>query len=211
MDLATKLFGSTSYTNFKGQKPKKEETPGFIHKLANKLFPKPLISPISVNRPRPTNMPSPMASPQPEQPFYFNFDKYKNTTGFKPQQPPKPIADIIRKHFPNEATTAALLASTENALYNPKADGINTDQSIDRGIFQINSNTFNGLRARRTREMDAIGANSYDQMYDPELNTQVARMVYDEGGLGRWFAWQDKGYDLMDGYFTHPKLKAKKR
>lgn len=139
--------------------------------------------------------------------FRFAFEKYQNPTGFNPQQPPAYLSKIIQKTFPNEATMAALLAATENAKYNPNAENLNDyngHQSLDRGIFQVNSDSFNGLLKRRNPEMQALGINNFNQMFDPNLNSQVAKMILDEGGPGRWFGWQNKGYDLNNGNYTLP-------
>lgn len=130
-----------------------------------------------------------------------------NRPGFNPNQPPTNIGEIIRKHFPNEATTAGIVAATENGQYDPRRpDNINpSDGSADRGIFQINSNTFNGLTQRRKDELKKIGVNSFEDMYDPDKNAAVARMIKDEGGWGRWFGWQSTGYKLNpDNLYSQP-------
>ena len=133
----------------------------------------------------------------------------KNRPNFQPSQPPAHIAEIIRQNFPKEATTAALVAGTENATYDPRRpDNINIAGGIDRGIFQINSDTFNGLMKRKAPELQARGIFSFDDMYDPSKNAQVARMIFDEGGWGRWFGWQSTGYDINQSYYSQPNRVA---
>lgn len=87
----------------------------------------------------------------------------------------------------------------ENASFKDVADSTQTDGSVDRGLMRINSNTFNGLLARHPDWMQKIGVNNFEQMKDPALNAQVARLVlldsnYDNGQIrknpswARWFA-----------------------
>ena len=177
--------------------------------------------PSAVPSPTPSSSAVPVSFPVSPTPvstnnnFVFDFNtlkrnpKYATTgprPGFQPQQPPANIGNLIRSTFPKEATTAALVASTENATFNPRRkDNINrADGSIDRGIFQINSNSFNGLMKRRGAELQAKGIFNFDDMWDPKKNIEVARMIYDEGGWGRWFGWQDTGYDINQGYYSQP-------
>jgi len=207
-------FGKIDFGNLSGQAP------------APSMSPTPM--------PTPTPMPSPMLSqPAPATNDKFRFayemiprDQYWADNGprpgFEPQQPPKAIADLIRKVFPEEATKAALLASTENAQFDPgRADNVNDGGkgSRDRGIFQINEDTFNGLMKRRGNELKQMGVKSYQDMYDAEKNTLVAKMVLEEGGFGRWYGWQDTGYNMNGnryskedrGLYEEAKLKKKNK
>lgn len=102
--------------------------------------------------------------------------------------PPPDIAKIIKSVFGPLAQDAAAVAYSENGSFNPVVENkANADGSIDRGIFQINSNTFNGLMKRKPQLLERVGVNSFEDMYDPIKNTLVAKIVYDEGGWGRWF------------------------
>lgn len=136
-----------------------------------------------------------------------------NRSNFQPQQPPKPIGDLIRKYFPNEATTAATVAATENGTYDPKRpDNVNPQGGIDRGIFQINSNTFNGLIQRQPHLLRSMGITSFNDMYDPEKNIATAKIIREgsrqanpqTAGWGPWYGWQNTGYNINNGYFSHP-------
>ena len=174
----------------------------------------------------PTNKPIPSSQPQQttEVPsFYFDYgglrrDQQYADTGsrpnFNPSQPPTNIATPIRRHFPNEATAAALVAGTENAAYDPRrADNINPVGGIDRGIFQINSNTFNGLMQRQGELLKSYGINSFEDMYDPDKNAFVAKLIHQNSqqanpqtaGWGPWYGWQSTGYDINKGYYSHPE------
>lgn len=173
--------------------------------------PKPPV--VSAPTPKPTPKPTakPTATPaKPNQSLMFDYTQYPNTTGFAPQQPPASIAQLIWSLFPNEATKAAIVAASENGTFNPKVkDNVNSDGSIDRGLWQINDRTFNGLMARKPKQMQQLGINDYSQMLDAYLNSQVAKLIKDEGGWGRWFGWQNTGYDLLNGYFTSPYKKGR--
>lgn len=140
-----------------------------------------------------------------------NYPKTSWYHGFQPKTPPPAIASAIKSAFGKDAPLATFIAATENANYDPRVpDNINKDGSKDRGVFQINEPTFNGLMQRRGGEMQKLGINSFDDMYDPVKNAQVAKMVFDEGGPGRWYGWQHKGYDLLNGQFTSPYITAGK-
>lgn len=187
--------------------------------------------PGSARASEPSNTPTPTPSPsaQPQQAssnFRFAFetlprDQYYAQNGprpgFQPQQPPANIGDIIRRIFPNEATSAAAVAATENGQYDPRrADNVNpSDGSIDRGIFQINSNTFNGLMQRQGDRLKKLGIRSFEDMYDPEKNAIVAQIIKEgaqqfrpetnPNGWSGWYGWQDTGYDLNKGWFAPGK------
>lgn len=71
-----------------------------------------------------------------------------------------------------------------------KADGTsrpNEDGSVDRGLFQINSNTFSDLMKRKPERLAAYGIKSYDDMLDPIKNMAVAKIIYEEQGTGAWY------------------------
>ncbi len=167
------------------------------------------VSPNFVNQMQPQTV----DAADPNYRFAFETQKrdqnYANLTGrggFQPQQPPQDIGQIIRNTFPNEATTAALVAATENGTYNPTVkDNPNSDGSVDRGLFQINNHTFNGLMQKFGDRLRTQGINSYEDMYDPAKNAAIAKMIYDQNGWGRWFGWQNKGYDLNGGYYSQPE------
>jgi len=111
--------------------------------------------------------------------------------------PPPDVSGMIDQVFGEQANNAKQVAASENGTFQPDRDSpANTDGSVDRGIFQINSNTFNGLMKRRPDLMEAIGVNNFDQMKDPILNIKVAKIIYDEGGWGRWFGPSRVGLKL---------------
>lgn len=171
---------------------------------------------VSAATPAPTappSAPTPSAPADPNYRFAYetlprdaNYAANGPRPGFQPSQPPAQIGSVIRNIFPNEATKAALIASTENAQFDPnRADNVNAGQGgQDRGIFQINSNTFNGLMQRRGDELKNLGINSFEDMRDPTKNAHVAKMIMSEGGAGRWFGWQDTGYNLNNNWFSAP-------
>lgn len=196
---------------------RKEEEPSFLSKILSFLEPK-MLSPVpesgqtlgAVQAAARLPSATPTPTPAPSQTMRdrgdtFDFSGYKiQRPGFENAtipQPPEDIANIIWDTFAprNEATPAAAVAWSENGRFNPRAEGVNTGGSIDRGIFQINDMTFNGLMKRRPKQMEAIGVNSFEDMYDPVKNAKVAELIRieeDEAGtmpFGRWFGWQGKG------------------
>lgn len=187
--------------------------------------------------PTPTPQPTQQPQPQGNDGFVFDYgsmpvDQEWRAKGprpnFNPQQPPAQIGRIIRDVFPHDATAAATIASTENATFDSnRADNVNSDGTVDRGIFQVNQNTFNGLMQRQGNKLKELGITSFDDMRDPRKNALVARMIRDGArayrpetnpeGWGGWFGWQDTGYDLNKGYYTkgdrveHAEKKKKER
>lgn len=170
---------------------------------------------------------APSATPYPQQSndpnFRFAFetlprDEYWTNNGprpnFNPKQPPADIAAIIRKIFPNEATAAAAVAASEDGRYDPRAQNLwnAPGQGIDRGIFAINENTFNGLMSRQADRLKKLGINSFEDMFDPEKNALVASIIKEGAqayrpetnpqGWGGWYGWQDVGYNMNDGWYS---------
>ena len=145
--------------------------------------------------------------------LFPNDQKSATRPNFTPPQPPQDIADIIKKHFGEDYATAVLVAVTENARYlsTKEADNIwNKDGSIDRGIFAINSNSFKGLMERQGNKLKAYDINSFEDMLDPDKNAYVAKLMRTESkqanpqtnGWGRWFGWQDTGYNINNGWYS---------
>lgn len=75
----------------------------------------------------------------------------------------------------------------ENFDFNPLAENKNSDGSIDRGLFQINSNTFSDFMRRKGDVLRSLGITSYEDMYDPTLNATMAKLIFDEQGWGAWY------------------------
>lgn len=169
-----------------------------------------LASSLPVSTPVPTPAPQPVISSPSNSNYMFDYSQIKRprTTNFQPTQPPEYIGKILRDVFPNEATKAATIANTETWSWNPKAlnQGNGPGQGVDRGLFQINSNTFGGLLINKLKELQKAGVTNFEQMDDPLLNAKVAKVILDSYGPGRWFGWQDQGYDLNNGYYSAPKV-----
>lgn len=84
----------------------------------------------------------------------------------------------------------------ENLGFNPRAENKNKNGTLDRGLFQINSDTFAKLQANETwgPVVRASGINSFDDMFDPELNAKMALIIWKEreswdpkGGFAAWY------------------------
>jgi len=159
---------------------------------------------------------TPILTPTPE-PQKIDFTGYTSKTlpeGKLPNVPSKDLTDLFFKNFgaDNEATPAAAVTVGENAGFDPNAkSGVNSNGTIDYGLMQINSGTFDGLKKRRPKEMAAIGITSdtpYEVLFDPDINMQVAKLVRkDEQWAGQkpykqWYGWQDppfgKGINLQE-------------
>ena len=72
-------------------------------------------------------------------------------------------------------------------------DDPNAVVSRDLGLMRINNGTFYDFmhRANRRKQLEEIGVTKIEDLYDPEKNIKVAKINYDEGGWGRWYAAPD--------------------
>lgn len=111
-----------------------------------------------------------------------------------------PYANALASVFGNEAADAVRVLAGENSRHDPRARNRNNDGSEDRGLFQINSNTFNDFWRRKQRVLQAAGINSYNDMYDPTKNAMMAKIIKDEQG---WKAWYGAPDDLRYGQETN--------
>jgi|YNPMSStandDraft_2_1061718.scaffolds.fasta_scaffold17307_2 hypothetical protein len=101
--------------------------------------------------------------------------------------PKQVISSIIDYVFKDEADNMRLVLKGENASWNPKAININKDGSVDRGLFQINSNTFYDFKRRYPEKFKKYNINTFDDMDNPLKNALVAKMILDEQGYKAWY------------------------
>jgi hypothetical protein len=101
--------------------------------------------------------------------------------------PKEVISSIIDYVFKDEADNMRLVLKGENASWNPKATNINKDGSVDRGLFQINSNTFYDFKRRYPEKFKKYNINTFDDMDNPLKNALVAKMILDEQGYKAWY------------------------
>jgi len=184
--------------------------------------------------PTATRVPIRSVTPAPQTPQgMFDFSGYKiSKPGFEGKtipQPPQDIANIIWKMFGarNEATPAAAVAWAENGLYNPNAVNKNFDGTVDYGIFQVNSATFNGLKTRpywkeRMAQL-GIGPNTQpeDVLFNPQINAQVAALIREDEDMAQstpWIRWfgghpppRGKGINLQEMINLIKKNKKNKK
>lgn len=127
----------------------------------------------------------------------------------QPFEVPQQVATVISNAFGDKATEAATVLNHppavspvsgavtygENGSFivdpnNPRFDTTNTDGSVDRGLFRINSNTFNDYQRfpELNQQMQKYGINSWDDMKDPQKNAYMAKMIYDRQGWNAWVA-----------------------
>ena len=113
----------------------------------------------------------------------------KQTT--TPQNINSPYADILTSVFGDEAGDSVRVLAGENQGHNARARNKNTNGSEDRGLFQINSDTFNDFWARKQNLMRAAGISNYNDMYDPAKNARMAKIIKDEQGWKAWYGAPD--------------------
>jgi hypothetical protein len=105
----------------------------------------------------------------------------------KMSYPKQVISSIIDYVFKDEADNMRLVLKGENASWNPKATNTNKDGSIDKGLFQINSNTFEDFKRRYPEKFKKYNINTFDDMDNPLKNALVAKMILDEQGYKAWY------------------------
>ena len=88
---------------------------------------------------------------------------------------------------------AARVLQGENSGRDPNAENRNRNGSIDRGLFQINSNTFTDFMRRKGGELRKFGIETFEDMFDPEKNSIMAGFIKAEQG---WRAWYGAPADL---------------
>jgi len=128
-----------------------------------------------------------------------------------------PYEDLIKNAFENNANDAMRVISRtvgrknkvgENVPIDPLAESRNSDGTIDRGLFQINSKTFEDLMKRQGGLLRELGITSFDDMFDPENNILVARILFDQRG---WDPWYGAPQDLISDKEREYRIKNKIR
>lgn len=97
------------------------------------------------------------------------------------------VYSLVSKYFGKEADNMMEVLKGENRGLNPRAENVNKDGSIDRGLFQINSNTFADFMRRKKDRLYKMGIRSFEDMYDPEKNVKMARIIWEEQGYNAWY------------------------
>lgn len=113
-----------------------------------------------------------------------------------------PYSDIISQVFGNKAANMEKVLrwgepgpgtqygdqyGGENLSYNARGENQNPNGSIDRGLYQINSDTFDDFVRRKGDIMRQLGITSFDDMFDPQKNALMARLIQEEQGYGAWY------------------------
>lgn len=83
---------------------------------------------------------------------------------------------LVEDHFPAEEIEVALCVIRHESGGNPGADN---PRSSATGLFQVLSSLWS----------DHYGV-SYAQLLDPEINTRVARSIWDQSGWSAWSAYR---------------------
>ena len=149
----------------------------------------------------PTNLPVQNQQPNPSQimldymPYIANQDAVNRKFPNGIPQPNPEIMNLLQQYFPQEATAAAIAILTESGG-NPNAQGKNKDGSLDRGLGQINSSTFEDYNSRMPNRIEDMGIKSYQDMFDPAKNLQMMDLIKQYQGWGAWYGPRDSGFDL---------------
>jgi hypothetical protein len=155
---------------------------------------------------RPTATPIPTGTPLPTpkvgMPMYFNYDKYRKSGSYVPPQPPPELAKQIVDTFPNEATQAALVASTENGRFDPNAYNYNGNAtgrfkgSGDYGVMQINNVTMQDYLRSHPKEMARIGISTPEDLKNPKKALEFSKLISQVQGWGAWYGPKNKGFEI---------------
>lgn len=134
----------------------------------------------------PTPLPTRTPTPTPS--------RIVNTKNVQIGKPPSELSNLIRDTFGDESDIAEVVAFTENGGFRHDAINKNKNGSIDLGIFQINSDTFDDFMRRHGDRMRAKGISSYEDMKDPLKNILMAKLIRDEQGWGAWYGPRNRGF-----------------
>lgn len=96
------------------------------------------------------------------------------TIGLSACNPRTAVNDAIARHFPGTLTAKATRVARCESGLNPRA----VSRTNDHGLFQIN------YVHRRT--VERLGYR-WSQIYDPYVNSRVARHIYNQAG--GWRPW----------------------
>lgn len=112
-------------------------------------------------------------------------------------EPPRSIGKIIEDVFGPLADKAKVIAFSENGSFNPNIDSPPNDNgSIDRGIMQINSDTFDDYMRRMSGLLNKNEIYSFDDMFDARKNIVMGSIIYKYQGWGAWNGPKRLGIDL---------------
>ena len=97
------------------------------------------------------------------------------------------INDAFGKNADNFRRVLSHPAGGENKGFDPLVENRNDDGSTDRGLFQINSNTFIDFMRRKPGTLKRAGIVDFDDMFDVEKNIAMAKIIFREQGFDAWF------------------------
>lgn len=103
-----------------------------------------------------------------------------------------PYDEIINQIFGDQSSNAFRTLQNENSRLDPKAENrYNSNGTVDRGIFQINSGTFNDFQRRNALPPSV---KSFEDLFDALKNIEMAKAIYDQQG---WDAWYGAPPDIL--------------
>lgn len=121
-------------------------------------------------------------------------------TKLRPESPAELIASL---DWPAEMLPIAMWESGGWACeLRPEAQNLtmNTNGSIDRGVFQINSHTFADYQRRMPTRLHDLGIQTYEDMFDWEKNIKMAHLIYSYQGLNAWSSYNSEIYKVCERY-----------
>ena len=124
---------------------------------------------------------SPTPTPSVSKAIATNYDQVINTT-FGDE------AENAKRVLKRKQSSGKVVGENTIGKTGKEADYKNTDGSIDRGLFRINSRTFNDFQRRKRKVLETNGIYGWDDMLDPGKNTKMAKLIYDEQGFDAWVA-----------------------
>lgn len=171
----------------------------------------PRIQQASSQVPEPSQQPQQPQQPQEGQRI-FSTAKYnmKNPGEGSMTQPPPEVVALAEKYFQGEDVDKAIIVSLfESGYQATKPDGTPKDSnpgdgSIDRGLMQINSNTFNEYMQKMPNKLAEYGITSWEDMNDPDKNMAMASIIVnslktskgDRVDWDRWYGPAANGYNV---------------
>ena len=141
----------------------------------------------------PFNPPGAYASQVPQEVL----DRVEKDKKIVASAPPTVKGNILMGFGGNEQLANALrVLKRENPTFDSTREyKDNSDGSVDRGLFQINSKHFTPVEMkRREKALKSAGISNFDDMFDPELNARMAYLLWKERG---WDAWYGAPQDII--------------
>lgn len=149
---------------------------------------------------------APQPTKAPGVPVYYNAKKYDIDNGGDGNiaQPTAQVHELASKYFKGDDVEKAIIASLFESNYDPNRTNRNPETGEvpsggeDRGLMQINENSFRDYMRRMPKVLAQYGITSYDDMWDAEKNMAMASIIHKYQGFGAWYGPAANGYNIYD-------------